>query len=242
MKNVTLERPRGLVAIPLRRLTGPWMLRISLQIVLALIVCMVWYRPLEAAFAVAPESDLAQSYARSAAFHLRLLEYDAAVAAYEQAIDKDPLNPQYHLEIATIHYLKPAHFMRAKGWSKEQICELVLREARTARDLAPRDYRTAHTYARFLMGHQLTSALVNRQEALEAWRYCLDICADYGTEKDGPSRRFASLLGLARVELRWNEKEHARGYLIEALDAHPDSYIASNLLRETRPSSVAFDS
>lgn len=159
---------------------------------------------------IALKADFAFGYNNLGSVYNHLGRDMEAVDLYLRAIELKADEPEFHFNLANVYATRRTEIADKFGWDLPRVFREALNHYRAARDLRPDDYEYAQmTASHFVMAHYF-EVEDWADEAIEAWRYCLNL-------ELTDIQRSISLTNLARIYLRQKkDPAKARELLLEA--------------------------
>jgi hypothetical protein len=204
----------------------------------ATIACLVavnlsiWYGPFEAFRGTAAETNNGAD-----TLHAEILancgELDAALRAYQQAVNSAPNNPSVHFEYALFCYMYKDFLRDEVKWPKARVVLTVQEEFLRARSLDGDSFDRASQYALYLMDTEFFGGTVTRDQTLEAWDHVIALILERHVEDPAwpffTERLGYALLQRARTESCFGETDKVRATLEEVRTLSPNFRIPDRL-------------
>lgn len=154
-------------------------------------------------------------------------QYETGLRAFDNAIAADPDSPEGYFHLVQVYLINWPDLEKLLKKSSAELYADALAMSEKASKLAPDDLELARDYALNFFAGERMQASVDWEKAANAWEHVYAIATTEDT-------RFQAQLYKARAHIHGKEYDAAEASLQRAIEIHPSSGVAKDLLREIR--------
>lgn len=157
-------------------------------------------------------------------------DYDQGLDYLERTLKLDPKNPDFLFNAVQIYLTNTPQVMERKKWDEKRLFNESMKLSKRATEIDPEDYSLAQDYAVNFFASERFSVEVDWKDAADAWARARPLARTQ-------DEIFFTWLNEARASVRAGLDARAKACAAEALQIHPDSTAAKQMLTELEPES-----